>query len=288
MRRAFPRLRGDGTLVFALAVLAVVVLMALMGPALLGDEAGRLNLRARNAPLFSTEHGPLFLLGADPLGRSLLARIVVAARTTVLIAATATGVGFVIGCTLGIVAGYFRGWFEVIAMRLADAIMSFPALLLAVVVLYLFGSSVFHLVLVLALVRVPLYLRVTRAEVLEIRQRAFIDSARVTGMPAWRIVVRHIAPIVRPTVLTLATLDFALVMLVESSLSFLGIGIQPPDFTWGLMVAQGRNYLQSAWWVSVIPGVAIMLTAMAANLLAGWLRTRLDPAFRARQQGSAE
>ncbi len=274
--------RADATLVFAVVVLAVVVVMALAGPALFADDAIRLNLRARNAPPGSLQHGPLFMLGADPLGRSLLARIVVAARTTVLIAATATCVGFVAGSVLGVMAGYFRGWFEIVTMRLADAIMSFPGLLLAVVVLYLFGSSVFHLVLVLALVRIPLYLRVTRAEVLEIRQRAFIDSARVTGMPAWRIILRHIVPIVRPTVLTLATLDFAMVMLVESSLSFLGIGIQPPDFSWGLMVAQGRSYLQSAWWVSVLPGAAIMLTAMAANLLAGWLRGRLDPAFRAR------
>ena len=286
--RSLRALLADRTAAFAIIVLTVVVAMALVGPGLLADDAIRLNLRARNAAPFSLEHGPLFILGADPLGRSLLARIVVAARTTVLIAAAATCAGFLIGCLLGIVAGYFRGWFEIATMRLADAIMSFPGLLLAVVVLYLFGSSVFHLVLVLALIRVPLYLRVTRAEVLEIRQRAFVDSARVIGMPAWRIILRHIVPIVRPTVLTLATLDFAMVMLVESGLSFLGIGIQPPEFTWGLMVAQGRPYLQTAWWVSVLPGLAIMLTAMSANLLAGWLRGRLDPTYRARLEAEAQ
>ena len=280
-------LRSDWTAMFAVTVLAIVALMAVFGPPLLGDAALALNLGARNAPPMSFEEGPLFVLGADPLGRSLLARIVVAARTTLLIAALATCVGCVIGSLIGIVAGYFRGWFEVVSMRLADAIMSFPGLLLAVVVLYLFGSSALNLVVVLALFRVPLYLRVTRAEVLEIRQRPFVDSARVIGLPAWRIILRHVVPLVRPTVLTLATLDFALVMLVESSLSFLGIGIQPPDFTWGLMVAQGRPYLQTAWWVSVLPGAAIMLTALSANLLAGWLRGQLDPTLRDRAQAEA-
>ena len=139
-------------------------------------------------------------------------------------------------------------------MRLADVIMSFPSLLLAVIVLYMLEPSILNLVLVLAITRIPIYLRTTRAEVLEIRERMFVQAARVMGASDTRIVLRHILPMVLPTLVTIATLDFAFVMLAESSLSFLGIGIQPPEVTWGLMVAQGRPYLAQAWWLASVPG----------------------------------
>jgi peptide/nickel transport system permease protein len=162
-------------------------------------------------------------------------------------------------------------------MRLADIVMSFPSLLLAVVVLYILAPGVGTLVLVLAITRIPVYVRTTRAEVLEIRERMYVSAARVMGAGTQRILLRHILPAVLPTLLTIASLDFAYVMLVESALSFLGIGIQPPEMTWGLMVSQGRNYLASAWWLAFWPGLAIMLTTMALNLLSVWLRTVSDP-----------
>ena len=162
----------------------------------------------------------------------------------------------------------------------ADVIMSFPSLLLAVVVLYMFEPRVANLVLVLAVTRIPVYLRTTRAEVLEIRERMFVAAARVMGASPLRIVLRHVAPIVLPTLITVATLDFAFVMLAESALSFLGIGIQPPEITWGLMVAQGHNYLSQAWWLSFFPGLAIMLATLSANLLSNWLRLVTDPVQR--------
>ncbi|NJO37968.1 MAG: ABC transporter permease, partial [Rhizobiales bacterium] len=186
----------------------------------------------------------------------------------------------VIGATLGLIAGYTKKLGSQVIMRLADVIMSFPSLLLAVIVLYMLAPSVGNLVIVLAITRIPIYLRTARAEVLEIRERMFVQAARVMGASTRRIVFRHILPIILPTLVTIATLDFAFVMLAESSLSFLGIGIQPPAITWGLMVAQGRPYLTSAWWLSVFPGAAIILTTLSLNLLSNWMRTALDPVQR--------
>src|SRR5690606_17202923 len=137
-----------------------------------------------------------------------------------------------------------------------------------------------NLVLVLAFTRLPVYVRVARAEVLEIRERLFVEGARSVGASNLRILLLHIAPLIVPTIFTVASLDFASVMLSESALSFLGIGIQPPDVTWGLMVASGRNYLSSAWWLAFWPGLAIMLTALSANLLSNWLRIVMDPKLR--------
>jgi peptide/nickel transport system permease protein len=165
-------------------------------------------------------------------------------------------------------------------MRGADVIMSFPSLLIAVIVLYILGSSILNLMLVLSITRIPVYLRTTRAEVLEIRERMFVQAARVMGASSKRILFRHILPVVLPTLTTLATLDFAYVMLAESALSFLGIGIQPPEITWGLMISQGRQYLTNAWWLSFWPGLAIILTTMSLNLLSNWLRIALDPVQR--------
>jgi peptide/nickel transport system permease protein len=257
--------------------LIVVVLCALLGPALLGDVATKMNLRGRNAPPFTLANGWLYVLGADALGRSILARIIVAAQNTVAVAAAAVAIAMTVGGTLGLIAGYRGGWLGEMIMRLADIIMSFPSLLLAMVVLYVFEPRVGNLVLVLAFTRIPIYLRTTRAEVLEIRERMFVAAAKVMGARSIRIALRHVAPIVLPTLITVATLDFAFVMLAESALSFLGIGIQPPEITWGLMVAQGRNYLNIAWWLAFWPGMAIMLTTMALNLLSSWVRIATDP-----------
>ena len=261
-------------------VLLVIVLCALVGPELVGDIAAKQNLRGRNAPPFSFSQGWSFILGADALGRPILPRIIVAARNTMLIAGASVAFAMFVGASLGLIAGYTSKITSQIIMRLADVIMSFPSLLLAVIVLYMLESSIFNLVLVLAITRIPIYLRTTRAEVLEIRERMFVQAARVMGASDKRIVLRHILPVVLPTLVTIATLDFAYIMLAESSLSFLGIGIQPPEVTWGLMVAQGRPYLANAWWLALFPGLAIVITTMSLTLLSGWMRTALDPVQR--------
>ncbi len=261
-------------------VLIIIVLFALLGPALLSDLATSQNLRGRNSPPFDLARGWAFVLGGDSLGRPMLARLIVAARSTMLVAAGTVLAAMVVGAALGLLAGYLGKHVSQAIMRLADVIMSFPSLLIAVIVLYVLGPSIPNMILVLAITRIPIYLRTTRAEVLEVRQRMFVQAAVVMGASNGRIILRHILPVVTPTLVTIATLDFAFVMLAESSLSFLGIGIQPPDITWGLMVAQGRPYLTTAWWLAFWPGLLIVITTLSLNLLSNWMRVALDPSQR--------
>jgi peptide/nickel transport system permease protein len=272
----------------AAVFLIIAASCAIFGPAFLAEAASDQNLRGRNAPPFSLEQGWLYFLGADALGRPLLARIVVAAQNTLTVAAGAVVCSLLIGSTLGLIAGYGSKYVSQVVMRLADVIMSFPSLLLAVVVLYVLPPSVTNLIIVLAITRIPVYLRTTRAEVLEIRERMFVQAAKVMGASNRRIIFRHILPVVAPTLLTIATLDFAFVMLAESSLSFLGIGIQPPEITWGLMVSQGRPYLSNAWWLAFWPGLAIILMTLSLNLLSNWMRIALDPVQRWRLEARAQ
>ncbi|MBW1698100.1 MAG: ABC transporter permease [Deltaproteobacteria bacterium] len=260
--------------------LLLLFISAIIGPELLGDAAIKLNLRARNTPPGSLEKGLLTVLGTDSLGRSMVARLIVATRNTLAIALCAAVLSMLLGGVLGLFAGYFGRLPGVIIMRFSDVLQSFPSLLLAVIVLYILEPRVYNLIIVLAITRLPVYIRVARAEVLEIRERLFVDAARVLGSSRTRILLRHIAPVVAPTIMTILTVDFAFVMLAESGLSFLGIGIQPPSITWGLMVAQGRNYLTVAWWLSFFPGLMIMLSTLSANILSNWLRMVSDPVQR--------
>lgn len=280
LRRFGRMLWADKFALCAVIFLTLVLIAAVIGPWLLGDLASKQNLRGRNAPPFEWDRGLLWIMGADALGRPLLARIIVASQNTMMVATGAVFASATIGTTLGLIAGYAGKGVSQVIMRLADVIMSFPSLLIAVIVLYILGPSVPNLIVVLAITRIPVYLRTTRAEVMEIRERMFVSAARVMGTSNRRIIFRHILPVVLPTLTTLATLDFAFVMLAESSLSFLGIGIQPPEITWGLMIAQGRQYLTSAWWLSFWPGMAIILTTLSLNLLSNWLRIALDPVQR--------
>lgn len=278
--RILRMLWADKLAFAAVIFLIIVLLCAIFGPMLFEEVSSKTNLRARNAPPFDLERGLLYILGGDALGRPLLPRIIVAAQNTMLIAAGAVAGSLVVGTCLGLIAGYAGKWTGEVIMRLADVIMSFPSLLLAVIVLYMLEPSIANLVLVLAITRIPIYLRTTRAEVLEVRERMFVQAARVMGASNGRIVFKHILPVILPTLLTIATLDFAFVMLAESALSFLGIGIQAPEVTWGLMVSQGRQYLTNAWWLAFWPGLAIILTTMSLNLLSSWMRVALNPTQR--------
>ncbi|MGJ8584046.1 MAG: ABC transporter permease [Marinosulfonomonas sp.] len=277
IRHALTMLWADKFATAAAIFLLIILLCAVFGPYFLDQYTSRPNLRGRNSPPFDLSKGWMFFLGGDQLGRPLLARIIVAAQNTMAVAAGAVFASLAIGTALGLIAGFSRGRAAQIIPRLADVIMSFPSLLLAVIVLYMLEPAVGNLIIVLAITRIPIYLRTTRAEVLEIRERMFVQAAQVMGASSRRIVFRHILPVVLPTLLTIATLDFAFVMLAESSLSFLGIGIQPPEITWGLMVSQGRPYLTTAWWLSFWPGLTIILTTLSLNLLSNWLRVAMDP-----------
>jgi peptide/nickel transport system permease protein len=265
-------------LVLAAAVwLVLMVLAALFGPWVFGDEARAMNLRARNLPALTLENGWINILGTDPLGRSVLARCIVAAQVTLGIAASAAIVALVVGTAVGLYAGFAGGIAGRIIMQISDIIQSFPSILLAMIVLYMLSPSPFNIVVVLAFGQLPTYIRVARAEVLELRERLYVDAARVLGASRMRIIAAHIAPMVIPTVVNIVTIDFALIMLSESSLSFLGIGVQSPTITWGVLVSQGKDYLGSAWWIAFFPGLMIMLTTLSINLVANWVRRVRDP-----------
>lgn len=275
---------ADKFATLAALFLLLLTVTCLVGPSLVGDAAGGINFAGRNTPP-QFGKGFLYILGGDNLGRSLLARIMVGAQATMGVAVAAVVTSLAVGALLGLIAGYRGGLVSDVIMRLTDMIMSFPSLLTALVVLYVLGPSVGNLVIVLAITRIPVYLRTTRAEVMEARSRVFVTAAIAMGASPARVLLRHIVPIVLPTLLTIAAVDFATVIITESGLSFLGLGIQAPDFTWGSMVATGRNYIASAWWLSFWPGLAITLTALSLNILASWLRIVTDPQQRWRLEG---
>ncbi|GAB7036856.1 MULTISPECIES: ABC transporter permease [Catenuloplanes] len=273
-------LLADPLACVAAIVLLVVAFIAVFGRQLAGPSAVNGDLALSRLAPFGTEHGWQYFLGGDLLGRSLLGRLMVATGTTMSVSVPVVLISLVIGASVGMWAGYHRGWRETVAMRIADVVLSFPSLLMAVVVLYIFSPSIASIIAILAITRIPVYLRTARAESAELQSRIFVDAARTFGTPSGAIIRRHIFPIVLPTLLTVATLDFCYVMLAESSLSFLGIGVQPPDVSWGLMVAQGRDQLRTEWWLSVLPGLAIVITTVSANLLASWVRLATDPGQR--------
>jgi peptide/nickel transport system permease protein len=269
-------LAADPAALAAASFLVFVLLVAIFGPMLVGKAATSPNMTMRNVPPhFTTDW--LYLLGGDNLGRSVVARLLLGARTTLSIAASAVVASLVVGAAFGLVAGFRGGLLGDVIMRLTDIIMSFPSLLSALVVLYVLGPGVTNLVIVLAITRIPVYLRTVRAEVLEVKRRPFVAAAESMGAtPLW-IVRHHLLPIVLPTLITIAAIDFAAVIIAESGLSFLGLGIQPPDFTWGSMVAVGRTYMAVAPWLSLVPGIAILLTTLSLTILSNWLRLANDP-----------
>jgi len=276
-------------LAFAAAVfLLLLVLAAVFLAPFLTHYADVMDLTRRNLPPFQLDKGFAFILGADSLGRSMLARLIVGAQLSLAISGAVVVIATTLGSIIGIFIGYVGGWQSTLVMRLTDIIISFPGLLLALVVLFVLGPSAINVILVLSIGRMPLFIRTARAQTLELRERMFVSAARSLGVSTPTIVFRHIAPLVAPTMITVAAVDFASVILAESGLSFLGLGIQPPSFTWGAMVAAGRQYLQSAWWLTFWPGLLIMLTTLSLNLLANWVRTATDPQQRWRLQATKD
>jgi len=267
----------DPLALLALCWLIYLLIAGIFGPIILGEAALKMDLRLRNTPPGSIETGWMNILGTDALGRSMLARCIVATRNTIGISMSAAVAALVIGGIIGLFAGFIGRLPGKIIMQISDVIQSFPSMLMAMIVLYMLEPKPSNLVIVLAFTRLPVYIRVARAEVLELRERLFVDAARVLGSSPAQIIYRHIAPMVMPIVVNILTIDFALVILSESGLSFMGIGIQSPEITWGVMVAQGRNYLAIAWWQAFFPGLMIMLTTLSINILASWLRRVRDP-----------
>lgn len=220
------------------------------------------------------------ILGTDRLGRDILSRTLHGSWYAMSISATGIVVGVVIGTSLGLIAGYAKGWIDTIIMRLVDISLALPAILLALALAAMFGPSFQSVIGVVAFVLWAFFARQVRAEVLSLRERDFVARARVAGSSHFKILRRHIFPNVLNTIVVLATLQVGIVISLEASLSFLGIGIPRPTPTWGILVADGRELIVSAWWISFFPGLTILLVVLSVNLFGDWLRNRLDPKTR--------
>lgn len=258
-------------------LLAIITLVAIVGPFIAGDIAEEQRIDLRFQEPFSLSNGGWYVLGADALGRSVLAQLIVGARATFLVAGAAVALSAVIGFLLGTFSGYSGRWVDAAIMRISDVLHAVPSLLLALAVLFVLSPSMQNLVLVLAVARLPVYMRVARAQALEIKERTFIEVSRSIGCRSWRILLHDVRPLVVPTILTVAVLELAAVMLAAAGLSFLGVGLQRPDIDWGSLVAEGRDHIAGAWWVTFVPGLAVIITALAANIVSNWLRAVGDP-----------
>jgi len=261
-------------------VLALIV-VAGAAPWIAPHDPTRQSLRARlAAPTLEAADGKAHLLGTDHLGRDVLSRMLWGARVSLLVGFAAVGVGGLLGAGLGIVAGYRGGWADTIIMTLADAQLAFPFILLAIGIIAVLGPSFPTLVVVIGLSGWMSYARVLRSQVLVLRSREFVDAIHALGGSVPRVIARHIVPNVLSSLVVIATLELARSVVLEATLSFLGLGVQPPTPSWGGMIQEGREYLDSAWWISTSPGLLLMLTSLAVSRTGDWLRDLLDPTLR--------
>jgi peptide/nickel transport system permease protein len=267
--------------VVSLTIVVIFVLVALLAPLLSPGDPYEQSLRLRFRPPVWEERGSwAHPLGTDRLGRDMLTRIMYGSRVSLAVGALAVLLASSIGATIGLVAGYYGGRVDAALMRVTDATLSFPTILLALILAVTVGPSFTNVVIAIAVILWARYARVIRGQVLTLMTLDFIAQARIAGGGAWRIITRHLVPNTLNTLVVLITLQVGYVIIVEASLSFLGAGIPPPTPAWGSMIAEGREFVTSAWWVSLFPGLAILLVVLAFNLLGDWLRDTLDPKLR--------
>jgi peptide/nickel transport system permease protein len=272
------RLLRTGFPVVPAILFSLVMLAGVSGEALAPHDPGGLNLGAAFRPPFWAKGGSLtYPLGTDNLGRDILSRIIAGANIALVVAAYAIVLSGSVGALVGMVAGYFGGKVDAIIMRLVDIQMSIPSLALALVLAAVLNPSLSTVVIVITITYWTWYARIIRGEILSLKERDYVALAKVAGVTTPMIFARHLLPNVLNTLLVLATLQIGQVIIFEASLSFLGLGIQTPDVSWGLMLADARQYIQNAWWAITMPGIAIALTCLSANLIGDWLRDTIDP-----------
>lgn len=268
---------------FPLGILLFVISIALVGPWIVPFDPQDGNLVDQFIPPIWINGGSmLHAFGTDHMGRDVLSRLIAGARISMIVGFTAVIFSGCVGTLIAITAGYLGGAVDAILMRLTDAMMSMPYLLIGVALAGILGPGLINLVVVLAVMGWASYARIIRAEVLKVKTLDYVVIARITDCSLARILWRHIFPNILNTLIVLATLHFGTSIILASSLSFLGMGVSPPTPEWGLMVAEGREHISTAWWLSTLPGICILMTCLSANLLGDWLRRRMDPKQRQR------
>lgn len=266
-RRSGVRSVGSWAWLIWVAVLVVIGAFALFGASLAPHDPLEQSLVDRlQPPLSSTDRG-LHLFGTDGLGRDLFAQIIKGARLTVLIASGSMLIGSVIGIAIGMIAGFYGGMIDRLSMRLAEAQTAMPMFLIAILLITLLGPNVINLLLVLPALVWPTFARIVRAETLRLRETAFIEAAIAIGCTGRSVMWHHLRPNLLPRIVVLAVISIGQIILAEAGLSFLGAGVQPPDTTWGLLIADGRQYLAVAWWLTIVPGIFLGITVLALNML---------------------
>ena len=264
------------------SILVMIGLVAIFANVLAphNPEVGSLVARFK-PPFWQTGGSTKYLLGTDQLGRDVLSRLIFGARVSVIVGFTAVIFAGVVGTTLGILSGYLGGWVDQVIMRLTDTWLALPALTFAIFLAAIVGPSMWNIVLILGVTYWTRYARVIRGEVLSLKEREFVRLAIVAGCSKWTIMWRHILPNIINTAIVLGTLMLGVVIIAEASLSFLGVGVPPPQPAWGLMLSDGKQGLMvGRWWLTVFPGCCIMLMVLSANLLGDWLRVKFDPQLR--------
>ena len=266
---------------FAGGVLMALVVCATFAPVLAPQSPTDGDISAKLIPPVWMERGTSeHPLGTDRFGRDVLSRIIYGSRISLLVSIIAIGVAGTVGTALGLISGYRGGLVDALIMRLTDVGLSLPTILIAVVMVAVSEPSFRNVVLIIALLLWPRFARQIRGETLAVKEQDFVALAVVAGRSSTWIIARHIFPNVVPTLLVISTLQVGYVILLEGTLSFLGVGVPPPNPAWGLMIAYGRGFLATAWWISLFPGLAMLLTVLAVNLMGDWLRDHLDPKLR--------
>ena len=278
MARFFGQLVRSPKGLSGFVIIAVMLTVAALAPMLTPHDPAEQIISHRFLPSVFSEGGSLVhALGGDHLGRDILSRTIAGVRTSISIALIVISVIVVFGTTVGLISGYFGGMLDAILMRLVDFQLSFPFILLALLLMAILGQGFWTLVLALAVAFWVNVARLVRGESLRIRELEFVQAARSIGVREPLIILRHILPNTLPAVIVLATLDIAVIIIAEAAMSFLGLGIQPPTPSWGAMISDGRNYLYESYWMTLAPGLSIMITAIGVNLFGDFLRDTYDP-----------
>jgi peptide/nickel transport system permease protein len=268
-------------IILAIIIIGILIVVAVFAPNIAPHDPITGQLGDRLMPPFWHEGGSTnYILGTDQLGRDVLSRLIYGGRTTLLVCLLAIAFAGIIGSLLGIASGYLGGWVDTIIMRIVDLTFSLPMIILALVFAVLFGPSFKNIVIIISLVLWAQYARMARAETLKIKNYDFVALARVAGCSKARIMIRHILPNALSSLIVLATLQVGTVIILESSLSFLGVGLPVNTPSWGIMVSDGRSYIVTAWWLCVIPGLAILFTVLAFNLFGDVLNDYINPTLR--------